>query len=73
MNKQVFIINGSGCVDCDTEFFNGYQWKPISKYIEGEKILQYNKDGSAELVYPLNFMKEKIRCASPTLITLLSQ
>lgn len=59
MNKQVFIINGSGCVDCDTEFFNGYQWKPISKYIEGEKVLQYNKDGSAELVYPLSFIKEK--------------
>lgn len=59
MNKQIFIINGYGCVDCDTEFFNGHQWKSIAKYIDGEKVLQYNKDGSAELVYPLNFIKEK--------------
>ena len=59
MNKQIFIINGSGCVDCDTEFFDGYKWKRIADYQEGDKVLQYNKDGTAELVYPLSYIKEK--------------
>ena len=48
----------SGCVDKDTEYFNGIEWKPISKYKLGEKVLQYNKDGTAELVYPLNYIKD---------------
>ena len=44
-----------GCVDCDTEFFNGKGWKKVSEYKEGEKVLQYNKDGTAELVEPLKY------------------
>ena len=59
MDKQIFIINGSGCVDFDTEFFNGYQWKQISEYENGDMVLQYNKDGSAELVQPLNYIKNE--------------
>lgn len=59
MDKQVFIINGSGCVDCDTEFFNGTKWKKISEYQNGDMVLQYNKDGSAELVQPLDYIKNK--------------
>ena len=50
---KVFIINGKGaCVDCDTEYFNGTEWKKIADYQEGDKVLQYNVDGTAELVYP---------------------
>lgn len=44
------------CVSGDTEYFNGYQWKPISDYVYGEKVLQYNEDGSAELVTPLEYI-----------------
>lgn len=44
-----------GCVDCDTEFFNGREWKKISEYEEGEKVLQYNEDGTATLVKPLKY------------------
>lgn len=44
-----------GCVDCDTEFFNGREWKRIADYKEGEKVLQYNPDGTAELVLPEKF------------------
>lgn len=44
------------CVDEETEFFNGSYWKPISKYVEGEKVLQYELDGSASLVYPEEYI-----------------
>lgn len=57
MSKKIFVINGSGCVDCDTEFFNGHKWKKISDYQSTDKVLQYNKDGTAELVYPLDYIK----------------
>lgn len=48
-----------GCVDCDTEFFNGMEWKKISEYEDGEKVLQYNEDGTAELVIPDKYHKKK--------------
>lgn len=46
-----------GCVDCDTEYFNGTEWKRIADYTEGEKVLQYNTDGTAELVVPEQYHK----------------
>jgi hypothetical protein len=59
VKHNVTIISGkAGCVDCDTEFFNGFTWKKISEYQPGDKVLQYNKDGIAELVYPINYIKE---------------
>ena len=58
MNNNVTIIRGyGGCVDCDTEFFNGYEWKRIADYKVGDKVLQYNKDGSATLVVPKKYVK----------------
>jgi superfamily II DNA or RNA helicase len=53
------VASSTGCVDCDTEFFNGKKWKKISDYIEGDKVLQYNLDGTAELVEPLQYHKYK--------------
>ena len=44
------------CVSGDTEFFNGYKWKPISDYVNGEQVLQYNEDGTAEMVDPLEYI-----------------
>lgn len=44
------------CVSGDTEYFNGYEWKPISEYNYGDKVLQYNEDGTAELVLPLEYI-----------------
>lgn len=53
-----FVLAGNaGCVDCDTEYFNGVEWKRISEYKDGDYVLQYNKDGSAELVSPLKYHK----------------
>jgi guanylate kinase len=57
--KNLFLVAGkSACVDCDTEFFTGTEWKRIADYQEGDKVLQYNPDGSAELVYPEVYIKE---------------
>lgn len=53
LNSNVSLITGlAGCVDCDTEYFNGEQWVSISKYNGTDKVLQYNDDGTAKLVKP---------------------
>lgn len=50
-----------GCVDKDTEFFNGSEWKKIKDYKKGEKVLQYNEDGTASLELPLKYhVKEAV-------------
>ena len=57
--RSIAMLNGSaGCVDGDTEFFNGEKWKRIAEYEEGDMVLQYNEDGKAELVYPEKYIKE---------------
>lgn len=56
---NISILNGSGgCVDCDTEFFDGHGWKKISEYNENDMVLQYNEDGTSNLVYPLHYIKQ---------------
>lgn len=45
------LIGGSGCVDKDTEFFNGTGWKKINEY-DNDLVLQYEEDGKARLVEP---------------------
>lgn len=57
----------NGCVDCDTEYFNGTEWKKISDYVEGDKVLQYNADGTASLVVPEKY--HKYPCDALTLMT----
>lgn len=60
MENNVVLITGyGGCVDCDTEYFNGTEWKRIADYTKGDKVLQYNEDGSAELVYPKEYIKKE--------------
>ena len=58
-NKYSFtLLTGSaGCVDKDTEFFNGYEWKKISDYQIDDMVLQYTEDGRAELVRPNAYIK----------------
>ena len=59
-NKYSFtLLTGSaGCVDKDTEFFNGYEWKKISDYNENDMVLQYNtKKLKAELIKPYTYIK----------------
>ena len=58
-NSAISVLNGAaGCVDCDTEFFTGTEWKRIADYEHGDKVLQYNEDSTAELVYPLRYIKQ---------------
>ena len=61
-NNVMIITGGAGCVDCDTEFFDGYKWKKISEYQNGDKVLQYNLDGTANLVSPLDYIKQPYNC-----------
>ena len=65
-SKVMVLTGGPGCVDCNTEYFNGTEWRKISEYRKGDKVLQYNMDGSAELVAPLRYIKEP--CDHMTLI-----
>jgi len=51
------VIYDFCCVSGDTEFFNGVEWKRIDEYKEGDLVLQYNEDGSAELVKPIEYIK----------------
>lgn len=52
------LTGGAGCVDADTEFFTGSGWKRIADYQNGDKVLQYNQDGSATLVEPMAYIKK---------------
>lgn len=56
-NNISLLVGFGGCVDCDTEFFNGYEWKRIADYKEGDKVLQYNENGTTELVNPIQYHK----------------
>ena len=57
--QDVMMLTGSaGCVDCDTEFFTGTGWKRIADYQNGDMVLQYNEDGTAELVNPIAYIKK---------------
>lgn len=47
----------AGCVDADTEYFNGREWRRIADYSEGDKVLQYTESGRAELVAPEQYHK----------------
>lgn len=58
-DNNVLIISGkAGCVDMDTEFFNGKEWKKISEYNNNDLVLQYNEDGTSELIKPIAYIKE---------------
>ena len=58
-NNNVFVLTGgSGCVDCDTEYFNGEKWVKISDYNGQDLVLQYNEDNTAELVKPIRYIKQ---------------
>lgn len=59
-NGNGWILGTPGCVDRETEFFNGNEWKSIADYKEGDKVLQFNTDTEeASLVIPERYIKEK--------------
>src|SRR5699024_7475551 len=44
------------CVSGDTEYFNEREWKRIDQFVYTDKVLQYNEDGTAELVVPEDYI-----------------
>jgi Flp pilus assembly CpaF family ATPase len=56
--RGVVFAGPPGCVDYETEFFNGKEWKSISEYKDGEQVLQFDTEtGIASLVKPLRYIK----------------
>ena len=56
--KPLCMLNGfAGCVDCDTEYFNGKEWVRIADYKKGDKVLSYYAEGYAKLVDPIRYVK----------------
>lgn len=50
------IVTGvNGCVDAETEYHNGKEWKSIAEYTEGEMVLQYTTSGKCEYVQPVKY------------------
>ena len=54
------IIEASaGCVDKDTEYFNGTEWKKICDYKDGENVLQFDiTNNTATLTKPIRYIKK---------------
>lgn len=58
-SRGIVFAGPPGCVDYETEFFNGKEWKSISEYKDGEQVLQFDTEtGVASLVKPLRYIKE---------------
>lgn len=59
---EEFVLSNNiwepACVDFETEFYNGKNWKKISEYVIGEKILCYNENGKGTLELPINYIKK---------------
>jgi len=56
--KEILLTGATGCVDWETEFLTRKGWKHISQYEEGDAVLQYNEDGTANWVQPSEYHKK---------------
>lgn len=59
-HKEAILAGATGCVSADTEYLTPQGWKRIDEYVEGDQVLQYNEDGTAEFVTPKEYIK--LRC-----------
>lgn len=57
---DIVLLSGkAGCVDANTEYFNGIEWKKISDYTIGDNVLQFNTiTKTATLTQPIRYIKE---------------
>lgn len=51
------IFDDPGCLSCDTEFLSPTGWKRIDEY-DGEQVMQYHIDGTAEFIQPTSYVKK---------------
>ncbi|MGL4850883.1 MAG: DnaB-like helicase C-terminal domain-containing protein [Clostridium sp.] len=60
MQPGRFLLRSAdtGCVDANTEYFNGKGWTRIADY-DGGMVMQYTKDGKGEMVLPERYIKEE--------------
>lgn len=57
-SRGIVFAGPPGCVDSETEFFNGKEWKSIAEYVDGEKVLQFDPvTNKANLVIPEAYIK----------------
>ena len=57
---SVPIGGGSFCLDGETEFLTPTGWKKLSEYVKGDKVAEYNKDGSIDFKKPTKYIKEPV-------------
>lgn len=55
--SHIVVQAYAGCVDKDTEYFNGNEWVKICDYKKGDMVLQFNEYWQAELVNPISYIK----------------
>ncbi len=64
LDKDVSLVTltgGAGCYPKGTEFFSRTGWKPIEEYVEGEEVLQVDKDTlNASFVVPQEYIKKPV-------------
>lgn len=57
-SRGIVFAGPPGCVDAETEFFNGTEWKSIADWND-ESVLQFDTNtGEASLVMPERYIKE---------------
>lgn len=57
-SRGVVFAGPPGCVDRETEFFNGKEWKSIAEW-NNEPVLQFDVEtNEASLVMPIRYIKE---------------
>ena len=57
---SIGLFMKTGCVDKDTEYFNGKEWKKICDYTNEDYVLQFDKNtNKAVLAKPLEYVKQK--------------
>ena len=59
VSRGIGFFGPPGCVDRETEYFNGHEWKSIADYQDDEQVLQFDAaTGEASLVMPERYIKE---------------
>lgn len=56
--KEKYVVWDNSCFDDKTEFMSQNGWKLISDYKKGDKVLQFNQDGTANFVTPVRYINQ---------------
>lgn len=56
--KEKYVVWDNSCFDDKTEFMSQDGWKLISDYKDGDKVLQFNQDGTTNFVTPIRYINQ---------------